>query len=487
MSATSSPAQGVPAGGCETTTAIPAACVDASCRPLMLPFLSAACWLAASSVLGLIATLKFHSSGFLADCPWLTYGRVHPAAVNCFLYGFAMQAGLGVALWVLCQSGRAKMAAPALAITGWALWNTGVTAGVVGILYGDNTGFEWLEMPRYGAVPFIFGYLAIGVAGLLSFSRRTRREIHISQWFLVAAVFWYPWIFFTSRLLLVIWPVRGVMQAVLDWWYCGNLLTIWFGFIGLGAVFYLVPRISNRPLHSHYLGILTFWTLALFGSWGGVPVGAPVPAWLPAMGGMTSMLVVVPMLAALVNMYQTMGGKCRAVIGEPLLLFMMYGVLVWLVSGVMAALGSLTSIAEVTNFTWYEPARIQVALYGFFAMAMFGAIYYIVPRLIPGSGFCPKLMRVHLWLGISGIILYAGPLAVGGIVQGLAMNDASVPYLNVVRSSLVFLRASTTGELLMAVGNIVMLLNLLGLVVGAVKACAGARLLAGGKPAEATP
>ena len=80
--------------------------IDASCRvPLFTLFVSAAVWLVAASVFGLLASIKFHSPNFLSDCASLTYGRVHPVATNALLYGFAMQSGLGVALWIIARLG----------------------------------------------------------------------------------------------------------------------------------------------------------------------------------------------------------------------------------------------------------------------------------------------------------------------------------------------------------------------------------------------
>src|SRR5581483_8437578 len=91
--------------------------IDASCRlPLFVLFVSAAVWLSVSSVAGLVASIKFHAPAFLANCSVLSYGRLHAVAVDALLYGFAIPAGLGVALWVLARAGRARAAAP-LAIT----------------------------------------------------------------------------------------------------------------------------------------------------------------------------------------------------------------------------------------------------------------------------------------------------------------------------------------------------------------------------------
>ena len=64
----------------------------------------AAFWLVISSVFALIASIKFHSPGFLSDIAALTYGRVHAAHLNALAYGFAAQAGIGVALALLARS-----------------------------------------------------------------------------------------------------------------------------------------------------------------------------------------------------------------------------------------------------------------------------------------------------------------------------------------------------------------------------------------------
>src|SRR5215469_5965199 len=107
--------------------------IDVSCRlPLMILFISAAIWLVIASVFGLIASLKFHSPQFLAECPCLTYGRVRPAFTNSMLYGFCIQAGLGVALWLISRLGQATLAHRWLVSFGAKFWNLGVTVGVIG-------------------------------------------------------------------------------------------------------------------------------------------------------------------------------------------------------------------------------------------------------------------------------------------------------------------------------------------------------------------
>src|SRR5882672_3630877 len=189
----------VPSGSARAVEAagVPAlspAQIDASCRlPLLVLFISAGVWLIIGSAFALISSLKFHSPNSLADCPWLTYGRVRPAYSNALLYGFCVPAGLGVGLWLLARLGRARLAQGWLVTLGAKLWNLGVTVGILGILAGDGTGFENLDMPRYAALILFLGYVMMGVWGVITFHRRRERQLFVSQWFLVTALFWFPW------------------------------------------------------------------------------------------------------------------------------------------------------------------------------------------------------------------------------------------------------------------------------------------------------
>lgn len=439
--------------------------LDASCRwPLLALFGGAAFWLLISSVFALIASIKFHGPGFLADTAWLTYGRVRPAAWNALIYGGAMQAGLAVALWMLSRLGGAKLSQPVLVIAGTKLWNLGVFAGVLAILAGASTGFDWLEMPRYAAVLLFLGYALIGVSALATTHRRTVREFYPSQWFLLAALFWFPWIYTTANLLLVARPVRGVAQVVIAWWYAANLHGVWFVLVGLAMVFYFVPKVIERPLHSRYLALVTFWGVVLFGSWSGIPDSAPLPAWIPTLSTVAAMMALVSLLATFLNYRRTVKGKCSVVWSDPAVRFVGLGFVAYFLSAMMDTAEALPATGHVLQFTWFMPAQHQLAIYGFFVMAATGGAYYIVPR-ITGLPLCARCVAVHFWVVALGIALSVLPLAVGGIVQGLKLNQASLPIMDVVNATLMTLRVSTLGEALVLFANFIFLRNMVGVLV----------------------
>jgi cytochrome c oxidase cbb3-type subunit 1 len=449
-----------PAGG------IPNSEIDFSCRlPLLVMFVSAAVWLVIASFFGLISSIKFHSPDFLAGVATLTYGRVRPAFVNSLLYGFALQAGLGVSLWLLVRLGRNTLVQRFFVTIGASLWNLGVTIGVLAILAGDSTGFENLEMPFYAVLLIFMGYLVIGVCAVLTLHERRERPLFVSQWFVLTGLFWFPWIYSTANLLLLKFPVRGVAQAVIAWWYGQNLLWVWLALVGLGTVFYFIPKLLNRELHSHYLALFTFWMLILFASWGGIPNSAPVPAWIPTLSTIGTVLTVIPFLAVALNVHRTVAGSYSILRADPALLFIAFGAGAFLLAGLMRILGMVLDVNQQLRFTWFAPATDLCNTYGFFAMVMFGAIYRILPHLTGTEFPFPRLVPAHFWVAAAGVILSVFPLAAGGVVQALELQNPNVPFTEIVKSTLPVLRSSTVGDLLLFVGHLLFLGNAAGLLV----------------------
>ncbi|HKI69003.1 MAG TPA: cbb3-type cytochrome c oxidase subunit I, partial [Verrucomicrobiae bacterium] len=244
-----------------------AAETDASCRwPLFALFLGGAIWLLVASGFGMIASIKFHAPGFLADDGLLTYGRVHPAAFNALVYGFCLPAGFGVGLWLMARLGQVRLLHPFLTFLGAIFWHVGVLVGLAGILEGDATGFPGLDMPRYAAVPMFAGSLLIALCAALTLYERRERTLFPAQWFVFAGLLWFPWIYSSANLVLLFFPARGVVQSSVHWWYLNNLTVVWLSLMGLAATFYFVSKLTDRPLHSRYLALFTFWGFILLGS-----------------------------------------------------------------------------------------------------------------------------------------------------------------------------------------------------------------------------
>src|SRR6185369_821838 len=285
--------------------------IDVSCSaPLAWLFSSASIWLAVGTLLNLIASIKLHSPGFFGDTAWLTFGRVRPAGMDALLYGFASQAAMGIIIWLTCRLGASTLCCKGPILLATAFWNLGVAIGVLGVLAGNSTGFAWLEMPRFAHAILFASYAVIGVVTLVSFHNRNERRLYVSQWYILAAMFWFPWIYSGVQLLLLYWPVRGVLQSFLNAWFTNNFLTIWLGGVALATLFYFIPKLINRPLYSSYVASFGFWTYLLFASWTGSVqlIGGPFPTWMVAIGTSAALLLIVPTVAVAYNWYMTVAG-----------------------------------------------------------------------------------------------------------------------------------------------------------------------------------
>src|SRR5436305_9161164 len=82
--------------------------------------------------------------------------------------------------------------------------------------------------------------------------------------------------------MLFVVPVQGVLQGAVGWWYANNLLFLWFGAIGLGTAYYMIPKVIGRPVYSYHLASIGFWSYALFSSWTGMKgfVDGRFQAWM---------------------------------------------------------------------------------------------------------------------------------------------------------------------------------------------------------------
>src|SRR5947207_264527 len=230
--------------------------------------------------------------------------------MNAILYGFASQTAIGVLLWMMCRLCGTRLVFQTTLSIATTFWNIGVTLGMLGILDGGSTGFTWLEMPRFVS-PILFGaYCLIGICVMAVFYGRRERSLYVSQWYLLAALFWFPWIYSAANLLLVFFPVRGVVQSIVDAWFTSNFLCLWLGPVGLAAIFYFLPKLSGRPLYSQSLAALGFWTLAFFGNLSGLAqlVGGPVPAWMGSVGIAANVLLIIPLICVAMNWHLTLRG-----------------------------------------------------------------------------------------------------------------------------------------------------------------------------------
>jgi cbb3-type cytochrome oxidase subunit 1 len=210
-------------------------------------------------------------------------------------------------------------------------------------------------------------------------------------------------------------------------------------------------------LHSRVLVVLAFWSLAIFGGFAGFYRGLPVPAWLVSTGVAATAILLVTMGATVANLWLTLSDSGNA--KAPLLGFFKTSLAFYAAVAVGAAFAALVPQLRLTLF---GEGLEQLALYGFVAFALFGALHYLVPLLSGATS--ARFIGVTCWATLIGILVFAGAYLAGGIVQQRNLEDGGKSFLVVMNAMKPFIRISTLGVLVLVIGNTAMLLRVLGLV-----------------------
>lgn len=442
--------------------------VDQSVRWPVLAFLgSAVFWLLVGSLFGLVSALKMTHPGMMDESAWTTFGRFRPAHLNSMVYGWASCAGIGVGIWLLARLCHSVVRGNGILLAAAVFWNLGVLVGTLGILRGDSRSIEWLEFPGY-ATPFLFvawGALAIWVTWALR--HRRKGHLYVSLWYLLAAFLWFPWLYATANLLLIWQPILGPAQAAVNWWFAHNILGLWFTPIGLAAAFYLIPKVIGEPIHSYYLSILGFWSLALFYSWNGMHhlIGGPFPAWMVSASVVASIMMFVPVITVAINHHSTMRGHFGAMKWSPTLRFVVLGSMAYTLVSFQGSLQAIPAVNGVLHFTDFTPAHAHLGMYGFFTMVMFGAIYYLMPRVVEWEWPSARLIRWHFWLSLAGIALMFASLTLGGIGQGMILNDPAMPFLTTLSWVWPFRMVRSLSGGLLLVGHVIFAVHFILMVI----------------------
>src|SRR6187402_3938541 len=336
---------------------------------------------------------------------FLTWCLLLHAHMKVMVYGWASMAGMGTAVWLMARLCRATLRFPLLLAAGAVFWNVGVLIGVGAILLGDSTGVQWLEFPRYVAVILFVAYTLVASWAVLMFRFRRGEQIYISQWYLLGAFLWFPWLYAAGQLMLFVVPVEGVLQASVNWWYANNLLFLWFGAIGLGTAYYMIPKVIGRPVYSYHLATIGFWTYALFSSWTGMQrlIDGPFPAWMVTASIAASILTIIPVATVGLNHHMTMRNHFPLMRYSPTLRFTVFGAIAYTVFSLLGVLISLRSMARIVHFTEAGMGYTYMGLYAFFTMVIFGSMYYIVPRLVGREWRYASLIKLHFWASTYGI------------------------------------------------------------------------------------
>ncbi len=396
------------------------AAIDRSARyPVMFFFTSAAAWLLFATAFGFLSAVKLRWPELWDGCAFMGYGRLFPVHGVALVYGWAMQAGIGAMLWLMARLTRSRIEHPVAITVAGHVWNAGVLVAVVAIWSGASRSIPLLDFPGWLWPVFAISYAMCVLWVVPMFRARRNSLFYISELYLIGAAVWFPWIFLTANFFINKGSAPA-MGAGTNAWYISNLIYFWMAPIGLAVAYYIVPKISGRPIYSYAMAQASFWILAVLAGWTGFSryMGGPFPAWMPGVSSAAAIFILLGIFATVANLMLTLKGCSKIWEYSPSLRFTVVGMLMLALYAVLAALTSTFAFGRHLQFSHFLVGLDTLAFYGFFSMTMFGAFYFIVPRITGAEWPSGQRIRTHFWFSTYGIVTMLATMLIGGIAQG---------------------------------------------------------------------
>jgi cytochrome c oxidase cbb3-type subunit 1 len=184
-------------------------------------------------------------------------------------------------------------------------------------------------------------------------------------------------------------------------------------------------------------------------------IDGPFPAWMITASIAAMILTIIPVATVGLNHHMTMRDHFPLMRYSPTLRFTVFGAIAYTVFSIVGVIISLRSMARIVSFTEATVGWSYLGLYAFFTMVIFGSMYYIVPRLVGREWRYASLIKLHFWSSAYGIGLTVLLLLVGGFVQGVSLNDATLPFAESTQSILPYLRGRSIAWILLCVSHVV--------------------------------
>jgi cbb3-type cytochrome c oxidase subunit I len=400
---------------------------------------SALLWGVVGMSVGLLAALQL-AWPELNLPPYLHFGRIRPVHTNAMIFGFTLGVVFAGSYYGVQRLCRVRMFSDVLSrINLWG-WNAIILIAALSLLAGKTTSKEYaeLEWPLDVAIAVVWVVYAINVFGTLA--RRRERSLYAAIWFWVATILTIGMLHIVNSLEIPVslWKsyslYAGVQDANIQWWYGHNAVGFLLTTPILGLMYYFLPKQAGRPIYSHRLSILHFWSLIFIYIWAGPHhlIYSPLPNWAQTFGAAFSIMLILPSWGGMLNGLLTLRGAWDKVRTDPLLKMFVVGLTFYGMStfeGPMMALRSVNSLSHFTNWTI---GHVHSGALGWVALTSFATLYYLVPRLWHTTLYSVRLAEVHFWVATLGIVLYVTPMWVSGVTQGLmwrALNpDGSLTY-----------------------------------------------------------
>ncbi|WP_018130475.1 cbb3-type cytochrome c oxidase subunit I [Effusibacillus pohliae] len=424
-------------------------------------------WLLLGMIIALLVALKSVNPNFLAINHWwqeyFTYGRLRPIHTNTVLFGWLTPAFFAMWFYIIPVLTKAPLYSERLGVfTAWA-WNIVYAIGAVMLFLGRQVPVEYSEMPLVIDIPIIL------VIGLMVYNlmrtiiNRKERILYVTLWYFLGTMVWLPMIYIVGNIPGAY--LSGIAQASIAYTWVHNIIGMWFTPVGVGTIYYLLPKLTGNPIWSHKLSLIGFWTIGAFYIWNGPHhlVNGPIPLWLMKAGIIPSVLLIIPVWTVLANVIGTMKGAWYKISENIELKFLISGALFYFLACIQGPFQSLMAPNAILHFTYWTVGHAHMPLFAGFSLVAFAGYYYTLPRIIGRKIYSLALMNWHYWLSVVGFLIFGFSMWLAGILQGFGWmdgNQVGAAFVRIVESLHMYLIARAVGGSLMFLGQIVFAWNI---------------------------
>jgi cytochrome c oxidase cbb3-type subunit 1 len=420
-----------------------------------------ALWLVFASAVGLLMSLKL-SYPELGTLPALSFGRLRPIHTNAAFFAWAAPALIGLALYIGARTSGTRLFSTRAAWLGLVLLNVAAVCGTVALDLGINNGDqEYREWPIWTQLILVAALLISAWNLIATIAHREEKRVYLSNWYTIGGLLWMVVV---AVVAILPWYQRGLGQVSVQGYFMHNAVGLFFTPLCLGMLYYALPKVLGRPIHSYALGILAFWTNLIFYPIIGAHhfIFSPLPWWLQTTAIVFSVAMLIPVWAGSSNFFLSMRGTSERM--HRAAVFILIGVLGYLLGSTQGTVEAFRSLQAIWHFSQFTIGHSHLTMFGFVTFAAWGGIYALLPR---ATGKAPSAWGVetHLWLATVGLVIYVLAMSVGGTVQGLDWLQGA-PFIKSVIDMAPYWLWRSIGGLFMLVANVVFAWNVWTMTYG---------------------
>lgn len=362
--------------------------------------------------------------------PALSFGRLRPVHTGAMVFAFVGNMVFAGVYYSSQRLLRVRLVSERLAEVHFWGWQAAIAGMVATVPLGMTRGLEYGEMEWPLELLLVLLWAAFAVQLFRMVAGRRVRRLAVSVWFYLAAVIAVGGLFVLGNLAV---PASlgksyalfgGAAGALVEWMYGHGAIEFLLTAPVVGILYFLLPRVSGRPIYSHRLAVVHFWGLVFLAVWVGPAhlLDTAMPDWIQTLGMVFGVMLWAASLAGVINGLMTVrgaGGDAPADQRDPALPFVIGALVFYALATLEGPLLGVKSVSGLAHYTDWVIGHAHAAGMGWNGLMVAALGYWLWPRLHGVKLHSRAAAGAHLYLALVGIGLYVAAMWIAGVTQGL--------------------------------------------------------------------